>query len=137
MKVFLGGTCNDSEWRDKLIPLLKMQYFNPVVKDWTPECQANELRERAESDYVLYVTTPLMTGVYSIAEAVDDSNKRPEKLIFCYLETDTKSIHTTRFSKSQMKSLEAVASLITANGGTVLNDLNLVAEYLNGLYDKT
>ena len=34
MKVFLGGTCNESKWRDDLIKLLKIDYFNPVVKDW-------------------------------------------------------------------------------------------------------
>ena len=42
VKVFLGGTCNNSTWRDTLIPLLKIDYFNPVVDDWTPECQEQE-----------------------------------------------------------------------------------------------
>jgi hypothetical protein len=36
-KCFLGGTCNNSQWREALIPMLKIDYFNPVVKDWTPE----------------------------------------------------------------------------------------------------
>ena len=31
MKVFLGGTCAESKWREKLIPLLQCDYFNPVV----------------------------------------------------------------------------------------------------------
>ena len=44
-KVFLGGTCNESTWRVELIPLLKIDYFNPVVEDWTPECQAEEERQ--------------------------------------------------------------------------------------------
>ena len=39
MKVFLGGTCNGSRWRNELIPLLECEYFNPVVEDWTPSCQ--------------------------------------------------------------------------------------------------
>lgn len=30
-KVFLGGTCNDTTWRDKIIPYLKIDYFNPIV----------------------------------------------------------------------------------------------------------
>lgn len=81
-KVFLGGTCNNSTWRDKLIPLLKIDYFNPVVDDWTPECQDEEIRQRESCDYCLYTITPKMTGVYSIAEVVDDSNKRPEKNYF-------------------------------------------------------
>ena len=38
MKIFLGGTCNESTWRDELIPNLTIDYFNPVVKDWTPDC---------------------------------------------------------------------------------------------------
>ncbi len=37
-KVFLGGTCNESTWRDRVIKDLKIDYFNPVVEDWTPEC---------------------------------------------------------------------------------------------------
>ena len=34
-KVFLGGTCNDSLWREELIKKLEIDYFNPVVDDWT------------------------------------------------------------------------------------------------------
>ena len=45
-KVFLGGTCAESTWREKLIPLLKINYFNPVVDDWTEECYKEELRQR-------------------------------------------------------------------------------------------
>lgn len=32
-KVFLGGTCNESTWRDKIIPELLIDYFNPIVED--------------------------------------------------------------------------------------------------------
>ena len=46
MKVFLGGTCAESKWREKLIPLLKCEYFNPVVEDWTPECQKIEEEQK-------------------------------------------------------------------------------------------
>ena len=69
----MNGTCNESTWRDKLISLLKIDYFNPVVDDWTEECMIEERRQRVICDYVLYVITPLMTGVYSIAEVVDDN----------------------------------------------------------------
>jgi hypothetical protein len=43
MKVFLGGTCNESTWREKLIPMLKIDYFNPVVKDWKLEIKEKDL----------------------------------------------------------------------------------------------
>lgn len=67
-KVFLGGTCNESEWRNYLIKLLTIDYFNPVVDDWTEECMAEERKQREICDYCLYTITPKMTGVYSIAE---------------------------------------------------------------------
>jgi hypothetical protein len=127
VKVFLGGTCNNSKWRDTLIELLTINFFNPVVDDWTEEDYKRELRQRKICDYVLYVITPKMTGVYSIAEVVDDSNKRPKKTVFCYLETDDKDT----FDKGQIKSLEAVAKMVSQNGGKVFTDLESVAKHLN------
>src|SRR5574343_611870 len=104
MKVFLGGTCNESTWRNILIPQLTVDYFNPVVDDWTPDCMKEELLQRQICDFVLYAITPRMTGVYSIAEVVDDSNKRPEKTILCVLDEDNES----SFSETQIKSLKQV-----------------------------
>ena len=127
-KVFLGGTCNESTWRDEIISKLTIvDYFNPVVKDWTPECQEEEIRQRENCDYCLYVITPKMTGVYSIAEAIDDSNKRPEKTIFCFTEKDGDN----EFQPFQVKSLKQVGKMVNANGGKFINDLDGVAEYLN------
>ena len=141
-KVFLGGTCNESKWRDKLIPMLKINYFNPVVDDWNEECYQRELKEREECDYCLYVITPKMTGVYSIAEVVDDSNKRPEKTIFCVLNKDlnkdyddtiitNESMQPIFFSKGQMMSLDRVGKMIERNGGKYFKSLKEVADYLN------
>ena len=131
-KVFLGGTCNDSTWRENLIAKLKIEYFNPVVKDWTPECQEEELRQREACDFCLYVLTPKMTGVYSIAEAVDDSNKRPEKTVFCFLFTDSE----LEFTSHQLKSLTQVGKMINANGGVWCSSLDAVAIYLNNTEKK-
>ncbi len=126
-KVFLGGTCNNSTWRDKLISLLKIDYFNPVVDDWTPECQDEEIRQRELCDYCLYTITPKMTGVYSIAEVVDDSNKRPEKTILCVLDEDDENI----FSESQIKSLKQVKEMVNNNGANVFDSLEDIASFLN------
>ena len=127
-KVFLGGTCNESKWRDEVISMLKIDYFNPVVEDWTAECQAEEIKQRTECDFVLYVITPKMTGVYSIAEVVDDSNKQPKKTIFVFLEKDTEEYS---FTKGQIKSLSAVAEMVVNNGGIYFKDLKAVVEFLN------
>ena len=136
-KVFLGGTCNNSTWRDELIPMINIDYFNPVVDDWTEECYQEELRQRKNCDYCLYVITPKMTGVYSIAEVVDDSNKRPEKTIFCLLSVDYKYNKEDGdlifFNKSQLKSLDKVGVMVEKNGGKYFKSLEEVANYLNDL----
>lgn len=131
-KVFLGGTCADSQWREKLIPLLTIEYFNPVVEDWTEEAQQEEIEQRQSCDYVLYVITPRMKGVYSIAEIVDDSNKRPKKTVFCVLETDNDDEgKEITFEDFQLKSLNQVKEMVKNNRAKVLNSLEEIAEYLN------
>lgn len=125
-KVFLGGTCNNSTWRDNIIKSLKIDYFNPVVDDWTEDCYQEELKQRKLCDYLLYVITPKMTGVYSIAEVIDDSNKHPAKTILCILEKDGK-----QFDKGQIKSLTAVSKMASDNGAKVFTTLSAVATYLN------
>lgn len=126
-EVFLGGTCNDSQWREQLIPLLKCNYFNPVVKDWNEEAQKEEIEKRETCDYVLYVITPKMTGVYSIAEVVDDSNKRPEKTLFCIITNDDNN----EFTEHQLKSLKMVKNLVRANLARTFETLEDVAGFLN------
>ena len=126
-KLFLDGTCNNSTWRDKLISMLTCTYFNPIVPDWNNEAYQEELRQRQSCDYCLYVITPNMIGVYSIAEVVDDSNKRPEKTLFCVLDTDTNG----EFNVAQMKSLMAVEKMIRNNGARVFNSLEDIAKFVN------
>lgn len=74
-RIFLGGTCGESTWREELIPELDnlgLEYFNPVVPDWTPECIEIENQEKNElCNTHLYIITPEMSGVYSIAEMVN------------------------------------------------------------------
>lgn len=126
-RVFLGGTCNGSVWRDDLIRILEIDYFNPVVEDWDSQAQRREVYEREHCDFVLYVITPLMTGSYAIAEVVDDSNKRPDRTVFCILNIDAGKDFTT----GQLRSLKMVVAMIENNGGTVFGNLEDVAWYLN------
>lgn len=136
-KVFLGGTCNDSTWRNKLISMLNIDYFNPVVDDWTEECYQEELRQREICDYCLYTITPRMIGFYSIAEVVDDSNKRPNKTILCILKEDDRfpndliDAPSLKISYGQMKSLNKVGEMVKRNGGEYFTSLKEVANYLN------
>jgi hypothetical protein len=132
-KVFLGGTCSDSLWREEIKPLLKIDYFDPVCDgEWTQEAYLRELHERETSDFVMYVVTPKMGGVYSIAEVIDDSNKRPEKTLFCYLPIDDGDV----FTKAELKSLKAVAKMVMKNGGKVFGNLIEIVDYLNTFADS-
>lgn len=123
-KVFLGGTCNSSTWRDVLIPMLSIGHFNPVVPDRTPECMAEELRQREQCDILLYTLTPAMVGFTSVAEAVEDSIKRPHKTVLCLLGPWP--------DKHTQKCAALLAEQVERNTGRkVFTDLGELAEYLN------
>ena len=127
MKVFLGGTCNGSNWREELMPHLKIDYFNPVVPTWDKKAQLNEIKEINESDFLLFVITPLMTGFYSIAEVVDASNKKPEKTILCVLDEE----NGKKWTEHQRKSLTSVEKLVSSNGAFVFGSLEEIISFLN------
>jgi hypothetical protein len=132
MEIFLGGTVNNSNWRDYIMSELDniyVDYFNPVVEDWDETSQQLEIEKRESCDLVLYVITPKMTGVYSIAESVYDACMRPEKTIFCVLDNDDNN----EWTEHQHKSLEMTKQLIKDCGAYVAKDLDDVVNYINYL----
>ena len=129
-RVFLGGTWNGSTWRNKMMIYLNnagLDYFNPIVEDWTLEDQAIEDRERETCDFCLYAITSRMAGVYSVAEVVDDSNKRPEKTVLVLLPGID---GTASLSVDTWRSLRAVAALVRRNGAHTFDNLPEAALWL-------
>lgn len=114
MKIFLGGTCNGTTWRDELIPKLEamnVDYFNPVVEDWTPECQDEENRQKEiECGVHFYCITSDMIGVFSIAEIIDSAHTEGIDTIFL--------LRPDGFSAAQLKSLKAVGAMVLDLGGS-------------------
>jgi hypothetical protein len=112
MKVFLGGTCNNTTWRDELIPLLEennIDYFNPVVKDWNQAAQDEEQwQKEVECDVHLYVITIEMAGVFSIAEIIDSAHEEHKTTIMVVAQEG--------FTDAQLKSLQAVANMVMDHG---------------------
>lgn len=116
MKIFLGGTCADTTWRDELMPMLDelgLEYFNPVVEDWTPECQAIEEDEKNNKcDVHLYVITKEMLGTYSIAEIINSTwqsaiyGPTVKFTIFALLNEGT-------WDKQELKSFDAIINLMS------------------------
>ena len=88
-----------------------------------------------------------MTGVYSIAEVIDDSNKRPEKTVFVVLNEDMKTVPhekyagdhycTLRFNESQLRSLAQVGRMVERNGGRYFNSLEATVDYLTDISVST
>jgi hypothetical protein len=133
IKVFLGGTCNGSTWREDFIKLLKdegleIDCFNPVVDVWTTECQKKEEIEKDKADWILYVITPDQKGIYSIAEVVDDSNKRPDKVIFAILRPSIPDTPYFCFPIIPSPSLHAVISMLGKNGVKTYLDLKTLVD---------
>lgn len=105
-RVFLGGTCNGTTWRDEIIPLLPIEYFNPVVKDWTPECIIKEDQEKEiYCDVHLYIITPEMKGIYSIAEIMNSLGLEEKQTLIGFLRSD-------KWDEAMKKSINATIRLI-------------------------
>lgn len=122
--IFLGGTCNNSTWRFDLMPSLQelnIKYFDPVVDDWNDEAQENERKVKADPNTIeLYVITKEMQGVFSIAEVVDASNKRPNRTIFYF---DHEGFDD---NEPMQRSLEAVAVMVAKNGARTVDHFNSI-----------
>ena len=129
MKEFLGGTTSNSKWREELIPLLKIDYFNPVVRHWTKDFQTEEERQKKDSDFRLYVITRVYS-MYSIAEAVDDSHTNPKKTIFCVINEELPN-GKLAFTKSNLNRLNEIGKIVAKNGGRYFKSLEDVADHLN------
>ena len=87
-----------------------------------------EKYHRETAGTILYVLTPRMTGYYSVAEVVEDSNKRPQNTKLVLIEND----EGAEFTAHQLKSLKQVAALVKQNGADVFLSLD---EFLNYLHN--
>lgn len=110
-EVFLGGTTAGPDWRESLTTLLDdVRVFNPVVNDWTNEAKEHEARAKEECQVSVYVFTPYIRGVYSVAELVEDMlTRRPGKTVACFL-GEFEGRTWTKFMRRSMESLEAMCS---------------------------
>ena len=61
----LFGTCGASTWRDDLIKVYEgsdIDYYNPMVPDWTPECAKEEAEHLANDAIILF---PVLDETYA------------------------------------------------------------------------
>lgn len=116
MKVYLDGTENGSDWREKLIQdlkKLKIEYFDPSLENRSKRSYMEEIDQKNQSKFHIYVITPRMDDFENISELIEDSNKNPSKTIFSFLLEDGE----IAFNSHQVKSLERVGEMMEKNGG--------------------
>ena len=124
-KIFLGGTCNNSTWRDQIERLVQVEMFNPVVEDWNEECQDIEMDEKENKcDVHLYVITS-PKSIFSIAEVIDSVHIKSKVTIL--------HVIPDGFDKWQLKHAQAIVDLVKLRGGIAYIDeeLNRTARVLN------
>ena len=89
-------------------------YFDPVVEDWTEADQERERIEKSRCDLHLYVITPAMKGVFSIAEIIDSVHEPGVVAVFALQHADADWPGAT-FEMGQIKSLQAVGAMVRAH----------------------
>lgn len=98
-----------------------------MTHGWNEKDRQKEVYERKTADFVVYGITKGIKGVYSIAELIDDANKRPEKTIFLNLYDGDVIVHD----------LKAVENLCKDNGiakvFTGKNAMQEAADFLNSM----
>lgn len=130
-KIFLGGTCNNSTWREVIQDNVQVKMFNPVVYDWTEEMQVIEATEKElRCNIHLYVITSEMKGVFSIAEVIDSAHQKEKSTIL--------QVVPAGFDEYQLRSLKAVVDLVNKRTGIAYidSDLHRTCRLLNAAYKE-
>lgn len=111
--VFLGGTCNGSTWRQKLIPQLNIAYYDPVVEQWTPADRDQEEVAKERASILVYMLSPKQDGRYNFVEAAVSAmkvtfRKGNQRVIIIMPDEDDDRITT----EAQKKSNAAIRQLL-------------------------
>lgn len=132
--LFIGGSTSDSQWRQKLISKLNkdINVLNPTsAKELNEDARNKDSKNREDSDFSLYAISPQSIDPYTIAHLVDESNKRPESVVFAMIEEGG------TFDKSQKNSMSYIKDLVETNGSNVFTSIDEAANYLNEQVKET
>lgn len=137
--VYLGGTCIKSpflwDWRMDFIRMLDdtVHYYDPFVRKWknnlsdVNKTEDNDIK-RSESKYCVFVFTSDIIGVYSVAQAVEDSIKRTNgTVLVAFVDYRKKFDEDEHFIRSMKSALD----LCEANGAIVCESIQDMAKIIN------
>ena len=140
--LYLGGTVN-SDWRTAFIKIfneenIPLRCYNPIVENWTAACIDLEDLVKESSKYHVYVVTPAMRGMYSIAEMCDSAHNSRKKTFFYFKETDVDSDgNTLEWTPQQKNSLTAVANLLIRHGAKCAHSMDELVDLIAIDYRNT
>ena len=142
--VYLGGTCIKSpflwDWRMDFIRMLDdtVHYYDPFVRKWknnlsdVNKTEDNDIK-RSESKYCVFVFTSDIIGVYSVAQAVEDSIKRTNgTVLVAFVDYRKKFDEDEHF----IRSMKSALNLCEANGAIVCESIQDMAKIINGACKK-
>jgi hypothetical protein len=134
--IFLGGTCGNSKWRELLVSKLvdvgfpTERLFNPVVPDWTPECQVAEDTAKANAELnIFYLTSPEQDGnpisTYSNTEAIMALYDDPGRAVVVFDNTEL----TGHILKAQTKTEKDLRKRFPQ--GLILSSMSELVGFIN------
>lgn len=124
--IFLGGTIAGPDYRELLIPLLKVPYFNPVVDNWTEADAVRENIAKQTAAINVFVITPAAIGMYSVAEMTELAITSDKPLYVMFMEVEGYS-----WNEHQVKSNTQIKKLLSKYNVLLFEDLPLLANALN------
>lgn len=124
--IFLGGTIAGPDYRELLIPLLKVPYFNPVVYNWTEADAVRENIAKQAAAINVFVITPAAIGMYSVAEMTELAITSDKPLYVMFMEVEGYS-----WNEHQVKSNTQIKKLLSKYNVLLFEDLPLLANALN------
>lgn len=142
--VYLGGTCIKSpflwDWRMDFIRMLNdsVKYYDPFVRKWEenwPDVNKTEDNDnkRNESKYCVFVFTSDIIGVYSVAQAVEDSIKRENgTVLVAFVDYREKFEKDTHF----IRSMKSALNLCESNGAIICESIQDMAKIINDACKK-
>ena len=135
--VFLGGT-HHSDWRKEFLKLInesdtKIKCYEPVLEKWTYENVVVENLVKQNSNYHVYVLTPNMVGMYSVAEMIDSAHDDDVETYFYIMnEEPNKDGQMVYWNPRMLNSLYSISNMMIKHGAHKAHSMEeLVEKVLN------
>ncbi|MGH1366612.1 MAG: hypothetical protein ACRBF0_23835 [Calditrichia bacterium] len=124
--VFVAGRGDYGNWRSTIKRLLT---DNVVIAESSGRGLVNaqhDAFEKEHADAIVFVITPSALSTFDLANAVNESNKRPEKTIVCFLSAGNEWMHDPR----RYAELSEIRAILESNGARCLNSLSELADII-------